>query len=936
MIAREVTRLMPEPPINAWTRLRNRLQLANQRLATEMGAAAKDIQTLLDRFRDRLTSAAADELEPAVVGSFERLFGELETQLFSDPVGTLEKREPIGRSLAAIEQHRLELHDLARGLPPEITLSGPELIAIIGPDLGNGWGRQALKWRRSPQPIPMRTMVAAYSCRLLERRRSMDAAFELVLMQAELHLVAAWQVYRRHRLAMLTNGRADRRALTEEQQWWTRTEVALVARIERLTRAYQHWADAAPAMLGRAMARPSPDLSERRQGKLAAQRQTAFSRWHRQQRGVSALIDLERRLSTLARDIAQNTRQALDSLRAGHEEVTRELDQVLDWLDCALEQRDGAIFPPPKANLISAEQRAREWCDRASYRVRLRVPASVEVVRPVHALPAWRQPWRQLDPQGALENALTHGGMDAARAAFREAENEHAAIIRDIEHARQVLTFAVEAGQEEGQATALPREAAANARALLQHRKEILIDPLPAAESGLGHAQALTLLEAHTALETGRLGLFALLTRQGGPRATRELGQVALHATQVGARGAWSAMGGALQWAGWRLGLQRRLAPRFEPVVVQPRLSAILEIQLRARELPALYQRLFRLAPVEDPRFLVGREIEMESLTQAFALWKSGRSATVFVVGARGSGKTSLLNCAAQTAFTGVPIVRGQFDRRVLSADEMSQFLRELFEIPAGEDLGPFLNQGRRVAVIEEFERTFLRRMNGFEALRSFLRLVAATSSSTLWILSMNQASFRYLDAVLGLGRSFSHRVNAMAVSRERIMEAILQRHTLSGLRLQFAPVPARDPRVQRLRRFLGLELTPQQMFFEALYRQSEGLFRSAFELWLGSIERIEGAVVQMMQPLDPTYSPLEAALGPDELFTLQAVLQHASLTPEELAAVFNIGTEAARSRLERLQALEILEPEPACPGLRVRSQAGRFVRDALDQQNLL
>ncbi|MGH9467946.1 MAG: hypothetical protein ACRD1Y_11390 [Terriglobales bacterium] len=51
---------------------------------------------------------------------------------------------------------------------------------------------------------------------------------------------------------------------------------------------------------------------------------------------------------------------------------------------------------------------------------------------------------------------------------------------------------------------------------------------------------------------------------------------------------------------------------------------------------------------------------------------------------------------------------------------------------------------------------------------------------------------------------------------------------------------------------------------------------------------------------------------------------------------MFHLSPEAARSHLERLLALEILEPEPASPGLRVRLQAGRFVRDVLSEKNIL
>ncbi len=86
----------------------------------------------------------------------------------------------------------------------------------------------------------------------------------------------------------------------------------------------------------------------------------------------------------------------------------------------------------------------------------------------------------------------------------------------------------------------------------------------------------------------------------------------------------------------------------LEPVIERPTLAHVLEVKLASRELPQIYKRLFRLAPVEDRRFLVGRDEEIEGFEQALAQWDSGRFASVLLVGARGSGKTSLLNCACQ------------------------------------------------------------------------------------------------------------------------------------------------------------------------------------------------------------------------------------------------------------------------------------------------
>jgi hypothetical protein len=238
--------------------------------------------------------------------------------------------------------------------------------------------------------------------------------------------------------------------------------------------------------------------------------------------------------------------------------------------------------------------------------------------------------------------------------------------------------------------------------------------------------------------------------------------------------------------------------------------------------------------------------------------------------------------------------------------------------------------------MLEEVERTFLRRIGGLAALRELLDMISMTSRTTLWIASMNEAGFRYLRGAAGMAAIFTHRINAMAVTPEHLRAAVLQRHNLSGLRLQFAPPPEEDPRVGRMRRLLGLEREPQEIFFDSLYAQSEGVFRSAFELWQDSVERVEGGVVNMRQPLAPNYTDLEAELGLEDLLALQAILQHGSLTADELGAVLMLDPLAAHRCLGRLDDLEVLEPEPAGAGLRIRPQAGRFVRQVLHGRNLM
>ena len=644
--------------------------------------------------------------------------------------------------------------------------------------------------------------------------------------------------------------------------------------------------------------------------------------WRRLAEAASGALALEKSLWFAAAEIHRLTEAAVERVAEERRQLLEEMQALIAWLE-------QPASPPVvrHTGLLSAEERITTWRQESEAATRRLVPGQIETVTRWQAMPGWRAPWRLLRPQRVLLQALDEIARPGLLAVFREAEAAHRAAVHDMERVRQVMAFSHELTEREGESgREAAREALANAVLLLRHRRASLPELRDRLTEEGTRWLAVAWYKVQLELERDRLGLLRYVARAGFRHAVLSGRQKLAAGVKALARltiAGWRRLTGyLLARIGWEGGPPRR------PVHVQRRevLGEALGLDLEPRGLPLIYQRLFRPQPVEDPRFLVGREAEMAAMAELRRRWDAGRPASALLVGERGSGKTSLLNCALARVFPDVEVVRAEFHKRIWTADQMQSFLRE----QAG------LERARRaIVIIEELERAWLRAIGGYEALRVLLGQIVLTSREVLWIVAMNQAAFRLLNAALGLEGYFSHRINAGAVEQSHLQEAILMRHNLTGLRLHY--LPPRDARATSgLRRKLGLHLSPEQIFFQALYRESEGLFRSAFELWLKHIEPGQEGVVYV-RPLEaPRYESLLADLSLEELLTLQALLQHGSLTAEEHALVFGIEPATSLDRLEILEDRELIEPDPGRPGFRVRPEAARAVRVALHRRNLL
>lgn len=855
-------------------------------------------------------------------------------RLLLDPVARWERRRPFRRALAAVETHDRHVQDLVRSLPDTVEVpDGGALVEALGATADHRFLAMIARVRRRARPLRLRALVASEIDRLAPARLGVEVRFLTALARAYRLLRTEWDLERNDLDRSALERPAPSEDLAKRHAEAEAAVQALDSDARRALEAWSAWSETAPrAVARRALIGAPPRRAPRRGGTEV--RAWAKEVWADQYRVLEGETRLEASLLRFECDEAARFRLALDGLESEKEALATELDRSAEWLRAASPGDRSGDFPPPVATVVPATSRLAEL--EAGYRAGLQaIPQPAEALGAFTPSPRRRRP-RTLLPRDNYLAAFAGEGASSIAEVLAEIESRHRSAMQAIERAREVVAYGLEPGPDGEPDEAVAAEALENALALVEYEREGVHDWRAPAERRLLHALAAVFADAHARLGRDRLGDLTYFAGHGARRAVVLTAGAARTAAAASLRRAARAV--ALAWGEILVRIGWRPAPTRDDaqVVVRPALPAEFTVDLASKELPAIYRRLFRLEPVEDPRFLVGRERERAAIADARATWEAGRPVGVLIVGERGSGKTSLINCVLKEQLDGLEVIRGEINRRVVTAADLRRFLADVVGLDDPSRLEEALGSRRRVFILEEVERAFLRQVGHYGAMRALQAVVAATYSTTLWILVTNQVAFRFLDAAVGLGTSFSHLVNASKTSRDALRDAILLRHNLSGLRLRFGQPAERRTLGTWLRGSLRPQADPEAMFFDALARESHGVFRAAFDIWLGHVEGVDAGVLSLKPIVVPDLTSVVAALDQADLFSLVAVMQHGSLTHEEHASVFQTAITSSRAQIDELLARELLEPDPGRPGFRVRPEAMGVVKEALYRRNLL
>jgi hypothetical protein len=318
------------------------------------------------------------------------------------------------------------------------------------------------------------------------------------------------------------------------------------------------------------------------------------------------------------------------------------------------------------------------------------------------------------------------------------------------------------------------------------------------------------------------------------------------------------------------------------------------ETQLAINRLPFVYQRLFEVKPLNDARFFFGRENELSNLNKALTNWQKEKFASTIIVGEKGSGSTSLINYFLANNTDQYDIIRSSVLAPVSDLDSFFNFLSEILKVQkfnSIEEIIEYLNKlpAKKVIILENLQRLFLRKVDGFYVLKAFFEIISKTNKNIFWISTCTIYGWVYLDKTIHAFDYFGYVINLTKLDEDQITNLVSKRHRVSGYNIEYMA----DENTLKSKSFNKLteeEKQPYLMkkYFVELNNFAQGNISLALIFWLRSAKEIVDDEIKIGSPPDLDYSFL-ANLSNDKIFTLSALLIHDGLHEKDHSQIFNV-----------------------------------------------
>ena len=342
-------------------------------------------------------------------------------------------------------------------------------------------------------------------------------------------------------------------------------------------------------------------------------------------------------------------------------------------------------------------------------------------------------------------------------------------------------------------------------------------------------------------------------------------------------------------------------------VDVNDEISIIEEAEEKV-QLPEEYLERFTLYALQDKGFLKDRENEFKSLELAYENWKIINS-PLLVVNNPGEGGTSLLH-SSTFIYPTAKILETNF--AIDSYKELIDLLARFFQINENvsslNELEKIISSREEnyVVILENIERLFIRRVKGFNLLEDFLLFLHATKSKVYWIVSINKYSFYYLNSVKYFSSHFPSIIHLNPIDDNLLKEEILMRN--KGYDMVFLKPNKISKKLDKQLKKASAEDRQkllENIFFKKMFDFSKGNMSKAILFARDSAYKVKEKTVY----IKPYYQKEIEGLSLNDLFILEAIFQHRSLTIEELNIVLRNSDRQSRLSIEKLLEKNLIRP---------------------------
>lgn len=326
----------------------------------------------------------------------------------------------------------------------------------------------------------------------------------------------------------------------------------------------------------------------------------------------------------------------------------------------------------------------------------------------------------------------------------------------------------------------------------------------------------------------------------------------------------------------------------------------LVETQSAIHKLPFVYQRLFAVSPLDDERFFFGREAEIDELNKALTNWQKEKFATTVIIGEKGSGSTSLINYFLDNEAKNFEMIRTSIQKPISDLESFINLFSDILKdktFKSTEDIIEYLNilPSKRIFVIENLQRLFLRKVDGFTVLKNFFEVISKTNKNIFWVTTCTLYSWSYIDKTIYAPDYFGYVINLKKLDEDQMINLVSKRHRVSGYNIEYE-ADAETLKSKSFKKLSDEEKQPYLMkkYFAELNRFAQSNISLALIFWLRSAKTVIDDVIKIGSPPDLDYSFL-ANLTNDKVFALSALLMHDGLTEEDHSEILNVPINKSR-----------------------------------------